>query len=137
RTVGEVSRSIVQSLPANTNDLAAMLNLAVGGTAALSATALGPAIAGVAAAAYAHHVLTAAMDRVEVRLDAIEDRLRNADRGVIEGARQLADEMTDWGPPHLWPQQLRFELAIRRAALDPVCYVQRKVVEQLIDTTVR
>lgn len=64
-------------------------------------------------------------------------RFRDADMGVITGGRRLVEEMAEWGPPHLWPQQLRYELAVRRAALDPVCFAQRREVERLVAEMVK
>lgn len=105
----------------------------VGGGAALgTVAALGPAVVGAVAVAFAHHQIEAAVRRVDVRLQEMDRRFRDADMGLITGGRRLVEEMAEWGPPHLWPQQLRFELAVRRAALDPVCFAQRREVERLV-----
>ena len=87
---------------------------------------------GAVAVAYAHHRVEAAVQKVDARLRDMDRRFRDADMGVITGGRRLVEEMAEWGPPHLWPQQLRFELAVRRAALDPVCFAQRREVERLV-----
>ncbi len=111
---------------------AAIADLVGGGAALGSVVVLGPAVIGAAAAAYAHHRIEAAIAEVHQQLKEIDLRMRDADMGVITGARRLIEEMTEWGPPHAWPQQLRIELAVRRAALDPVCFSQRREVERLI-----
>jgi hypothetical protein len=110
----------------------------VGGGAALgSVVVLGPAVIGAVGVAYAHHRLESAIREVHEQITAIDLRMRDADLGVIMGARQLIGEMSEWGPPHLWPQQLRTELAVRRSALDPVCFSQRREVERHVASMVK
>lgn len=114
------------------SQFAGIADLVGGGAALGTAAALGPAVIGAVAVAYAHHRIEAAVQKVDSRLRDLDRRFRDADMGVITGGRRLVEEMAEWGPPHLWPQQLRFELAVRRAALDPVCFAQRREVERLV-----
>jgi hypothetical protein len=83
-------------------------------------------------AAYAHQQIAAGIQRVEEGIQAIDRRLQAGDLGVVDGSRRLLVEMEEWGPPHRWPDQLRTELAVRRASLDPVCFAQRAAVEHLV-----
>jgi hypothetical protein len=117
---------------AEKGQFAAIAELVGGGAALGAAAALGPAVIGAVASAYAYHRIEAALRNVDAQLSLIDRRLRDSDMGVITGARRLVEEMAEWGPPHLWPQQLRFELAVRRAALDPVCFAEEREVERLI-----
>ncbi len=119
------------------SQFAAIADLVGGGAALGTVAALGPAVIGAVAVAYAHHQIEAAVQRVDVRIQEMDRRFRDADMGVITGGRRLVEEMAEWGPPHLWPQQLRYELAVRRAALDPVCFAQRREVERLVAEMVK
>jgi hypothetical protein len=114
------------------SQFAGIADLVGEGAALGSAAALGPAVIGAVAVAYAHHRIEAAVAKVDERLRHMDRRFRDADMGAIAGGRRLVEEMAEWGPPHLWPQQLRFELAVRRAALDPVCFAQKREVEGLV-----
>lgn len=127
---GEALKAVARG--PGTTQFGAIADLVGGGAAMGTAVALGPAVIGAVAVAYAHHHLEAAVERVDARLRVMDRRFRDADMGVITGARRLVGEMAEWGPPHLWPQQLRIELAVRRAALDPVCFAQRREVDGLI-----
>ncbi len=110
---------------------AAIPELVRGGASTGTAAALGPAIIGAVAVAYAHHEITAGLDRIEGRVKDLEGRLQAADLGIIEGSRRLLREMEEWGTPHRWPEQLLLELAVRRVALDPVCFTQRAAFDRL------
>lgn len=111
---------------------AAIPQLVRGGAAVGGAAVLGPAIIGGVAIAYAHQQITDGIQRVEARINDLDRRMQASDLGIIDGSRRLLREMEEWGPPHSWPEQLRWELAVRRAALDPVCFVQRARVDQLL-----
>ena len=98
---------------------------------------LGPAIIASAATAQAQHRIEAAIEDLQVTLDEMGERLRDADLGVVLGARELLAEVGEWGPAHLWPEQLKWELAVRRAALDPVWYTLRRELERTVDRMVK
>lgn len=121
------------ALAPDTRRIAALPTLVTGGAAAGTAAVFWPAVIGVAAAALAQQQLSSALAGFHRRLLGIENRLRDADLGVVRGAQRLVDQVAEFGPPHLWPEQLRFELAVRRAALDPVCFAQLREAERLID----
>ena len=117
---------------AGSTRFAAVANVVKGGTATGSAVALGPAVIGAATVAYALHKIEATLKEIHGKLDTIAYRMRDSEIGVILGARRLVLEAAERGPPHLWPDQLRFELAVRRTALDPVCFAQRRELERLV-----
>lgn len=120
------------ALQPGSNVFAAIPQLVNGGAVMGAAAALGPAIIGGIAVAYAHHEITAGIERIQQRISGLERRMQAADLGIIDGSRRLLREMEEWGPPHRWPEQLRWELAVRRAALDPVCFTQRATVDRLL-----
>jgi len=132
---GDTLKAVARS--PGSSQFGAIADLVGGGAAVGSVAALGPAVIGAVAVAYAHHQIEAAVQRVDARLREMDRRFRDADMGVITGGRRLVGEMAEWGPPHLWPQQLRYELAVRRAALDPVCFAQRREVERLVAEMVK
>jgi hypothetical protein len=111
---------------------AEIADIARGGTAVGAAAALGPAVIGATASAFAYYAIDSALHSIRDRLDSIDDRLANAEMGTIRGAQDFLVELTEWGAPRSWPQQLRTELAIRRAELDPVCFVRRAEVDRLV-----
>jgi len=127
---GETLKAVARG--PGTSQFGGIADLVGTGAALGTVTALGPAVIGAAAAAYAHHQINSAVQNVHVRLVQMDRRFRDADMGVITGGRRLVEDMAEWGPPHLWPQQLRYELAVRRAALDPVCFAQQREVERLV-----
>lgn len=132
---GGVAKAVARG--PGTSQFGKIAELVPGGAAVGAAAALGPAIIGGAAIAYAHHEITAGLDRIENRIGDLDRRMQAADLGIIEGSRRLLREMEEWGPPHRWPEQLRWELAVRRAALDPVCFTQRATVDRLIQAMLR
>ena len=125
------------ALEPGSNVFAAIPQLVRGGAVMGTAAALGPAIIGGVAVAYAHHEITAGIERIEQRISGLERRMQAADLGIIDGSRRLLQEMEEWGPPHRWPEQLRWELAVRRAALDPVCFTQRANVDRLLSAMLK
>lgn len=125
-----VMKSVV--VDADTSRFLAVADL-VGGSAALgSVAALGPAMIGALAGAASYYRIVSALDRIQHDLGALQDRTRHADLGAVLGGRRFIGELDEWGPPHRWPQQLRYELAARRVALDPVCSSLQQEVTQVL-----
>jgi hypothetical protein len=120
-----------------TGQVTSHLNLVGGGAAVGAAAVFAPAIIASAATAQAQHRIEAAIEDLQVTLDEMGERLRDADLGVVLGARELLAEVGEWGPAHLWPEQLKWELAVRRAALDPVWYTLRRELERTVDRMVK
>jgi hypothetical protein len=105
--------------------------IAVGLTAALA-----PAVIGAIAVAYAQHRLEVALRGIRQGIDTLKAWGNEEDLGIVEAARSFMEEVSQWPSPHLWPEQLKTELAVRRTLVDGVYFkYEQRVKRHIRDLT--